>query len=109
FGRGQGRLDLNGLDLERLRIYNQKGDLEIDLSGKTMTKDIIIWMNNHQGDIRLKIPAGAGAQVTTVRGAEIEAPDFTQKQSIYTNERYEQSAYRIFIDVQSLDGNVIIQ
>lgn len=109
FGRGQGLLDLSGLDLERLRIYNQKGDLEIDLSGKALTKDIVIWMNNHHGDIRLKIPEGAGAQITTVRGAEIEAPDFIQKKSIFTNERYEQSTHRIFIDVQSLDGNVIIQ
>lgn len=109
FGRGQGRLDLGGVDLERLRIYNQKGDLEIDLSGKQMTKDIIIWMNNHHGDIRLKIPVGAGAQITTVRGAEIEAPNFTKEKSIYTNERYKQSAYRIFVDVQSLDGKVIIQ
>lgn len=109
FGRGQGTLDLHKLNLDRLRIYNEEGDLDIDLTAKELTGDISIWMNNHRGNIRLKLPAGAGAQITTIRGAEITAEHFTRDKAIFTNERYEEAEHRIFVDVQSLSGKVIIQ
>lgn len=109
YGIGQGRLDLNGLNLDRLRIYNREGRLEIDLTHKKLDKDIVIWMNNHHGDIRLKLPPDAGAQVTTVRGAEVVAENFTRENAVFTNANYEEAVHRIFVDVHSLSGNIIIQ
>ncbi|MCA9402593.1 MAG: hypothetical protein KC897_02320 [Candidatus Omnitrophica bacterium] len=109
YGKGRGQLDLNGMNLDRLRIYNREGRLEIDLSAKKLDRDIVIWMNNHHGDIQLKLPPDAGAQITTIRGAEIVAENFTRNNAVFTNVNYEGAAHRIFVDVLSLSGNVTIQ
>ncbi len=109
FGQGTGTLDMNKLNLDRLRLYNQKGRLEIDLAAKKLDKDIVIWIKNLDGDIRLKLPPDAGAQITTLRGAEISAENFNQEDAIFTNEPFEGAEHRIFIDVQSRSGNILIQ
>lgn len=109
FGKGTGDLNLNQLNLERLRIYNHEGNLSIDLTTKNLQQDLSIWMNNLDGDIHLKLPPNTGAHVTTVRGAEITAESFQKDKAIYTNDHFENARNRIFVDVHSLSGKVIIQ
>lgn len=109
FGRGQGFIDLNELDLKQVKLINKNGKMNMDISGRELKEDLVLWINNENGDLDITLPKNVGIRVSTVRGAKIIAEGLKQENAIYKNELDGTAAKHIFVDIKSDAGTVVFR
>lgn len=109
FGKGHGTFDLNEVALNRLKLLNRNGALDIDLSARVLKDDLVLWINNEAGDINISLPKNVGVRVTTVRGAEIVADGLIKENAVYKNELEGSDVKHIYLDIKSDAGTIIIR
>ena len=127
FGAGEGRLDLAGLNLQKLHLSMGAGEAEIDLRN-TSVPDLLMeagvgsarvdlsgeWRNDLDASFRcgvgslvLFLPRDVGVRVE-VHGllGSIEAPGFAKNGGRYTNEAYGGGGYELDVSVAGGIGDV---
>ncbi|MBP9854618.1 MAG: hypothetical protein KBD53_07115 [Candidatus Omnitrophica bacterium] len=109
FGKGDGKINLNDMNLTFFRLLNKKGKLDIDLSTSKLKEDLVLWMDNEAGEISIHLPKNVGVQVTTVRGAQIVAEGFKKEDAVYKNEWAGSDAKQIFVDIKSEAGTINVR
>ncbi len=105
FGRGSAYLNLAGLTLKRFKLLNESGIVGIDLSTINLTDDLVLWIDNGDGDIGLKLPENYAVLVNTERGAEIVAATLIQDGDVYSKNA-NLTGPRIYINIKNIAGMV---
>ena len=108
-GAGRARLELQDLPLSGVRIATGAGEVYADLSGPR-DGDFYADIKGGVGHLTVILPAQVGVVVDARGGiGSIQAPAFTQRGTVYTNDRYGVSNVTIHVSVDAGIGVIELE
>ena len=106
FGAGEGRLNLEGLDLRSVNVDMGVGDLTIDLSGPR-AHDMDVKVDGGVGAATLYLPSDIGVRVVVDKGiGSIDANGFVKRGGAFTNSAYGESEIEMDVSIDAGIGSI---
>lgn len=99
---------LGGLNVTKLTVDNNAGNIDIDLIGQ-WHNDLEATITGNVGNTTLRLPGDVGVRVTTKNDlGNVTASGLHADGAIYTNDAYGKSSVTLNIEVSGKVGNIIL-
>jgi hypothetical protein len=107
-GAGEGNLQFNGVDLNRLDIQMGVGQLHLDLTGERKT-DLTAVIQGGVGQATIHLPSAVGVRIEAAGGiGSIDTHGFKRDGDAYVNDAYGKTATKIDMTVHGGIGEITL-